>query len=188
MSVVAARKKSTAQSPSGLQIDTPVAHNTFLNKSAAQSTSLYQQCSQLRARLIRIHNFPPYFAISNPSQNRSSTDPVTQLWDCFALGIPLCFLHNLLPNVSPITAIDTDPANFDPSDEKVIKKAINHFVMAVKKADINDDDNSFSATSLMDRHSTDGFVKVRIPFISLPLLCSFFQLGTHFLSSYFNRQ
>jgi len=96
MASVAGRKKSVI-SNTGLQIDTPIANNTLLNKSASQSTSLYQQCSSLRARLMRIHNFPDFFAIASPPESRHSTDPVTQLWDCFALGIPLCYIFNLLP-------------------------------------------------------------------------------------------
>src|ERR1700720_3212295 len=49
MASVAGRKKSIIATTQ-LQIDTPVT-NTLLNKSASQSTSLYQQCSLLRARL-----------------------------------------------------------------------------------------------------------------------------------------
>lgn len=159
MASVAARKKSVTSS--GLQIDTPlVAHTTFLNKAANQSTSLYQQCSQLRSRLLRIHDFPPFFAISAPSETRTSTDPVTQVWDCFALGVPLCFLHNLLPGVAPITNINTNPASVDPSDEKAIKKAILHFAMAIGNTDLYDQTEQFRATQLLDRSSTEGFVKV----------------------------
>ena len=159
MASVASRKKSVT-STSGLQIDTPlVANNTFLNKAANQSTSLYQQCSQLRARLLRIHNFPPFFAISAPSESRSSTDPVTQVWDCFALGTPLCFLHNLLPNVVPITSVKTDPSSVDPTDEKAVKKAIIHFAMAIGNTDLYDQTEQFRATQLLDRSSTEGFVK-----------------------------
>lgn len=160
MSSAAGRKKSVV-STAGLQIETPVANNTFLNKSAAQSTSLYQQCTQLRARLMRIYDFSPYFAINAPSETRTSTDPVTQLWDCFALGVPLCFLYNLLPNVSPISSIDTNPEAIDPADEKSIKKAIVHFAMAIANStDLFDQSEQFRATQLLDRKSTEGFVKV----------------------------
>ena len=155
---VAGRKKSVI-STVGLQIDTPVAHNTFLNKSAASSISLYQQCSQLRTRLLRVHDFSPYFAVGGREQ-RTSIDPVTQLWDCFALGVPLCFLHNLLPGVNPINNIDLDPESVDPTNDKLAKKAILFFVMAFSKTDIYDQADQFHATELLDRSSTDGFVKV----------------------------
>lgn len=158
MSSVAGRKKSVIHT-GGLQIETPVAHNTFLNKSAAQSISLYQQCNQLRAQLLLIHDFAPYFAIATP-QPRTSTDPVNQLWDCFALGVPLCFLFNLLPGEHSIDNINTLPENFDPSDEKLVKKAILHFAMAITKSPVFDKTDHFLATQLLDRKSTDGFVKV----------------------------
>ncbi|KAH8119326.1 hypothetical protein DFH11DRAFT_1501691 [Phellopilus nigrolimitatus] len=154
---VAGRKKSVASS-TGLQIETPVAHNTFLNKSAASSTSLYQQCSQLRARLLRVYSFPPYFAISANPETRTSIDPVTQLWDCFALGVPLCFLHNLLPNVVPITNVETDPESIDTQNGRAIKKAIVHFAMAIGNTDLYDQTDQFTATQLLDRSSTEGFV------------------------------
>lgn len=160
MSVAAGRKKSIV-STVGLQIDTPVAHNTFLNKSAASSTSLYQQCSQLRARLLRIHGFAPFFVVSN-QESRTSVDPVTQLWDCFALGIPLCFLHNLLPGVTPIANIDTNPEAVDPSNGRTIKNAIVHFAMALNNTGIYESESDrFRATELLDRSSTEGLVKVR---------------------------
>lgn len=157
----AAGRKKSVISTAGLQIDTPIAHNTFLNKSAATSTSLYQQCSQLRARLLLVHGFTPYFVISSGSETRTSVDPVTQLWDCFALGVPLCFLHNLLPNVTPIASIDTDPASIDVDNGKAVKKAIVHFAMAISNnPELNDTTEQFIATQLLDRRSTDGFVKV----------------------------
>jgi cell division control protein 24 len=48
MASVAGRKKSIV-STAGLNIEPG---NTLLNKAASQSTSLYQQCSSLRARLL----------------------------------------------------------------------------------------------------------------------------------------
>jgi cell division control protein 24 len=157
MASVAGRKKSIV-SNTGLQIDTPVANNTLLNKSASQSTSLYQQCSSLRSRLVRIHNFPEYFALASPQDSsRQSTDPVTQLWDCFALGIPLCYIFNLLPPpVTPIS-IDTDPHNFDVSDLRAKKRAIALFAMQIRQVSQCE---PFTVTDLWDRNSTDGLVKV----------------------------
>lgn len=159
MASVAGRKKSIV-SNTGLQIDTPVANNTLLNKSASQSTSLYQQCSSLRSRLVRIHNFPEYFALASPQDSsRQSTDPVTQLWDCFALGIPLCYIFNLLPPpVTPIS-IDTDPHNFDVSDLRAKKRAIALFAMQIRQVSQCE---PFTVTDLWDRNSTDGLVKVRL--------------------------
>jgi cell division control protein 24 len=156
MASVAGRKKSII-SNTGLQIDTPVANNTLLNKSASQSTSLYQQCSLLRARLMRIHDFPDFFAIASPPDSRHSTDPVTQLWDCFSLGIPLCYIFNLLPPPVVPIKIDTDPNTFDVSDLRAKKRAIALFAMQIRQVSQCE---PFTVTDLWDRNSTDGLVKV----------------------------
>ena len=142
-------------------MDLPVANNTLLNKSASQSTSLYQQCSSLRARLLRISDFPPYFALASPpGSSRQSTDPVTQLWDCFALGVPLCYLFNLLPPpITPIN-INTAPDQFDVSNERDKKRAIALFSMQIRQLE---DCEQFTVTDLYNRDSTDGFVKVCFP-------------------------
>jgi len=175
MSTSSARKKSIVSSV-GPSMDLPVANNTLLNKSASQSTSLYQQCSSLRARLLRISNFPPYFALASPpGSSRQSTDPVTQLWDCFALGIPLCYLFNLLPPpITPIN-INTAPDQFDVSNERDKKRAIALFSMQIRQLE---DCEQFTVTDLYNRDSTDGFVKVRfsvalswghpLPFVVIP--------------------
>jgi len=158
MANVPGRKKSIA-SNSGLVIDTPVANNNILNKAASQSTSLYQQCSSLRSRLMRIPEFSDFFVLSSPTGSlRQSTDPVTQLWDCFSLGIPLCFLFNLLPLPNPPISIDTDAATFDVSNERAKKHAIALFAMRIKQVQ---DCEQFTVTDLWERHSTDGLVKVR---------------------------
>jgi cell division control protein 24 len=157
MSTAAGRKKAVV-SNAGLQIDTPVAHNTLLNKAASQSTSLYQQCSSLRSRLLRIRGFAPFFTLASHSDSRQSTDPVTQLWDLFALGISLCFIFNLLHYDNKITAIDTDPDLFDASDERAKKRAIILFAMQIK---LVAGFEPIIVTDLWDRNSTDGLVKVR---------------------------
>lgn len=158
MSTVAGRKKSVI-SAAPPTIDSPVANNTLLNKAASQSTSLYQQCSALRTRLMRVQGFPDWFTLSSsPESSRRSTDPVTQLWDCFILGVPLCFLFNLLPPPFSPIAIDTDPASLDLDSEKVKKRAIALFSMQIKQIEGCE---QFTVTELLDRNSTDGFVKVR---------------------------
>ncbi|KAG6337096.1 hypothetical protein ID866_2007 [Astraeus odoratus] len=157
MANVAGRKKSIASNP-GLVIDTPVANNNILNKAASQSTSLYQQCSSLRSRLMRIPSFSDFFVLSSPTGSlRQSTDPVTQLWDCFSLGIPLCFLFNLLPPPNNPISIDTDAATFDVTNERAKKHAIALFAMRIKQVE---NCEQFTVTDLWERHSTDGLVKV----------------------------
>lgn len=70
------------------------------------------------------------------------------------MGTPLCFLHNLLPNVHPI-------ANVDPTDKKANQKAIIFFAMAINNTDLAGETDQFRVTELLDRKSTEGLVKVR---------------------------
>jgi cell division control protein 24 len=156
MATVAGRKKSVVST--SLQIDTPFAHNTLLNKAASQSTSLYQQCSSLRATLMRIRDFSPFFALAS-RDSRQSTDPVTQLWDLFSLGIPLCFIFNLLESVHKISGVDMDTSKPEALTERAKKRAIALFAMQIRQFDGCE---PFTVTDLWDRNSTDGLVKVSI--------------------------
>lgn len=104
----------------------PLANTASLvNKTGTQS--LYQRCSQALARLLRIEPMPAFFSLSSSGRAppragvddertagprdstvraRQSTDPVRQLWDLLALGVPLCILYNAQPGVEPLQ-IDT---------------------------------------------------------------------------------
>jgi hypothetical protein len=121
--------------PSAPTPSAPVASSTSLvNKTGTQS--LYQRCSYALARLLRIDGMPAFFSLSNsgrptprtglavqtsqddddedgmrkpPRESvraRQSTDPVRQLWDMLALGVPLCILYNTQPGIEPLQ-IDT---------------------------------------------------------------------------------
>ena len=158
MATAAGRKKSLVASIPP-NIDSPVANTTLLNKAASQSTSLYQQCSSLRNRLMHLQDFSDWFSVAAlPDSSRRSTDPVTQLWDVFALGVPLCYLFNLLPSASAPIAVDTDVHSFDASNERTKKHAIALFAINVKQVS---NCEGFTVRDLWDRNSTDGFVKVR---------------------------
>ena len=154
----AGRKKSIISQTGVIETPSPAVNN--LNKSASQSTSLYQQCSSLKSRLLRVRGFSDYFGLIPSTDSRQSADPVTQLWDCFALGVPLCYLYNLVPNVQPL-GVDVDISSFDPSNEKVRKRAIAQFAMNVQQLD---GCGAFQVRDLWDRSTTDGLVKVRPPF------------------------
>jgi cell division control protein 24 len=161
MASVASRKKSII-SPGNLQFDIPVGTNNLRNKAASQSTSLHQQCSALHPRLLRVHGFAHFFAISSPTGSfRSSADVVNALWDCFALGTPLCYLFNLLP--PPITPIDieTNPRYVVIGNERAKKRAIALFAIQVKQLNHGE---PFTVTDLWDRTNPGGFVKVRLTF------------------------
>ncbi len=161
MASVAGRKKSIA-STTGLQIDTPVANNTLLNKSASQTVSLYQKCSALRNNLMRIEGFSPFFTIAASSDSRRSTDPVAQVWDVLSLGITLCFLYN------KVTFENHDPVpehHFEDWDnsEKANKRFVAWFIMRIKGMQLAgwEGCEEFTISDLRTRESTDGLVKVR---------------------------
>jgi cell division control protein 24 len=170
MASVAGRKKSIVSS-SGIQIDTPVANNTLLNKAASQSTSLYQQCSQLRTRLLRIRGFDYYFSLaSSTTDSRQSTDPVTHIWDLFSFGVSLCYLVDLLSEdqgFSKINQSTFDPEKYNANPDRAKKRAIALFAMQItdKISGAIPGCELFTVTDLWDRNSTDGLVKVRDAFV-----------------------
>ncbi|KAG6840690.1 hypothetical protein C0991_005049 [Blastosporella zonata] len=165
MASVAGRKKSIVSS-AGFQIDNPVANNTLLNKAASQSTSLYQQCSSLRTRLMRIRGFSYYFSLAAAADARQSTDPVTQLWDLFSFGIPLCYIFDRLPPEQGFTKINNSEFNqdeYDANPDKPKKRAIALFAMQIRTNKVTQaiqGCEEFTVTDLWDRNSTDGLVKV----------------------------
>ncbi|KAF9448199.1 hypothetical protein P691DRAFT_781278 [Macrolepiota fuliginosa MF-IS2] len=159
------RKKSIVSS-AGLHIETPVAHNTLLNKAANQSTSLYQQCSSLRARLLRIRGFSLYFALAATPDSRQSTDPVTQLWDLFSIGISLCYIFDQLPAEAGFPKISHSEYNqetYDTNPDREKKHAIALFAMQVRSTQVTQaipECEPFTVRDIWDRDSTDGLVKV----------------------------
>lgn len=161
---IAARKKSVASAGGVLQIDIPLAAPSALNKSASQVSSLYQQCSQLRERLLRVHDFAPYLSVASQARSRQSTDPVSHLWDCLALGVPLCFLFNLLPGPQRID-INTDPDDININDRKTRQRAaalfVNNIIQLQKAGDWDEGDVGFEIRDLInEERNTNGFVKV----------------------------
>jgi cell division control protein 24 len=167
MATVAGRKKSIVSS-AGLQIDAPVANDALLNKPASQSTSIYQDCSSLRSRLMRIRGFSYYLSLlASSSDARSSTDPVTQLWDLFSFGIPLCYIFDQLSTESGFPKINNsqfDQEEYDANPDKPKKRAIARFAMQIRTDKVMQSIpgcEPFTVTDLWDRNSNDGLVKVR---------------------------
>ncbi|KAG7446508.1 uncharacterized protein BT62DRAFT_1005801 [Guyanagaster necrorhizus] len=159
MASVAGRKKSIV-STTGLQIDTPVANNTLLNQAAI--TSLYQECVRLRSRLLQIRGFSRYFHLVVSHDSRHSTDPVTQLWDLFSLGIPLCYIFDQLPDdFEKINNSQFDEAQYEANPDRAKKRAIALFIMRAGDAQKKlPGCELFTVTDLWNRESTDGLVKV----------------------------
>nr|GAT57668.1 predicted protein [Mycena chlorophos] len=165
MAASAGRKKSIISSAGMPSSDAPIAHNTLLNKSASQSVSLYQRCSALRARLMQIRGFGYYFSLASPD-NRQSTDPVTQLWDLFSLGIPLCYIFDQLPEdggFNKINHSDFNQDQYEANPDRAQKHAIALFAMQIRSDKVTMNIPGcelFTVTDLWNRDSTDGLVKV----------------------------
>lgn len=122
-----------------------------------QWTYLFQQCLLLRARLARIPELLPWFSIASQRSSRRTSDPVNQLWDLFAFGVPLCLIFNLLAPPKDAIEIDLDPGNFDVDDIKTHELAISLFVTKLRAAGKTVE---FTEIDLRNRH-IDGLFKVR---------------------------
>jgi len=208
---MATRKKSIASSgPHGglPQIDTGVV-NTLLKKQGSQAVPLYQQCTAITSRLSRVYDFEPYLFLgrqasaaraadaqqqisasinsdvsippSSAVTSRRSVDPVQGLWDCFALGAPLCFLFNLLdiPTELRINSINLDPADLNINDIKAAKQRVAKFVIGLTKLrespEWSDLPELFTVGDLINEpRNTNGFVKVRF----FSICCSRFSAFT----------
>ncbi|KAL0060536.1 Guanine nucleotide exchange factor for Cdc42p [Marasmius tenuissimus] len=143
----------------GARIDIPVVNNDLLNQ-----TALYQECYHLRARLIRLRGFNHYFSLATAFTGDQSTDPVTQLWDLFSYGVPLCYIFDLLPEEMGFRKINNSALEqqvYEANPDRPRKRAIALFVMKLKKvADRIPGVEQFMVTELWDRYSKDGLVKV----------------------------
>ncbi|CEH19444.1 Invasion-inducing protein TIAM1/CDC24 and related RhoGEF GTPases [Ceraceosorus bombacis] len=149
----------------------PLAANTIANKPAVAAGSLYQACLALRDRLWLVEGFGESFlsesvaagnATSSPPRDGAtalrpvqSTDVVSQLWQLFRLGAPLCALFNRLGPRAPLTI--NPGAN--PSNANECKKQVAKFIIALQNELSWDPDDCFTVTQLY-LSDTNGFVKV----------------------------
>lgn len=124
------------------------------------SNPLHYPCSSLRSRLLSINDFAHFF--QQISASDAPVNPVTQLQDVFSLGIPLCYLYNLLPPSYPRISVECDPLKFDPNDldEHAAKFAISLFAMHIKHT--FPDCEPFTFAELLNRNSTEGLVRVSL--------------------------
>jgi hypothetical protein len=145
----------------------------------ANNTSLHEECSSLKSRLMCIRGFSKYFQLLfDDSHQLLLEDPVTELWDLFSLGIPLCYIFDQLsllePGFTQINNSDFDEdmyAGRGPDHTK--KHAIGIFAIHIQQfAEYLPGCELFTVTDLWDRRSTDGFVKVigLIPLLFLSLI------------------
>jgi cell division control protein 24 len=125
---------------------------------------------------MQIRGFPLYFSLASPD-NRQSTDPVTQLWDLFSLGIPLCYIFDQLPEEGGFNKINHSEFNqeqYDANPDRAKKHAIALFAMQIRTDKVTQNIPGcelFTVTDLWDRNSTDGLVKV-CPSVSRLFPCS----------------
>ncbi|CAE7201893.1 unnamed protein product [Rhizoctonia solani] len=158
---------------------------SLVNKTGTQS--LYQRCSYALGRLLRIDGVPAFFTLSNSGRAppragvrqedeaqkgprdstvraRQSTDPVRQLWDLLALGVPLCILYNAQPGVEPLQ-IDCSIGQIESKlpNNKHAKHATAFFIMGLKQlaesGELRSQPEMFTVSELFG-NNTNGFVKV----------------------------
>ncbi|KAJ1019972.1 hypothetical protein NDA16_004253 [Ustilago loliicola] len=164
-----------------LMAGAPAAANTIANKQAVAGSSLYQACLNLRDRLYCVPGFGEAYldemvaanSATSPSDplsptsgsptsptgassaRKSSSDPVTQLWQCFRLGSPLCALFNTMnPQVELPVNPDANRSNANACKAQVMK-----FIIALKEKLGWDPDDIFTVSQLY-LNDTNGFVKV----------------------------
>nr|QBH67572.1 putative CDC24-GTP/GDP exchange factor [Ustilago esculenta] len=165
-----------------LMAGAPAAANTIANKQAVAGSSLYQACLNLRDRLCCVPGFGEAYldemianSATSPSTSsdplsptvgsptsptgapgrKSSSDPVTQLWQCFRLGSPLCALFNTMnPEVELPVNPDANRSNANACKAQVMK-----FIIALKEKLGWDPDDIFTVSQLY-LNDTNGFVKV----------------------------
>lgn len=157
----------TATGPGGVSLSAgaPVAANTIGNKPATAGSSLYQACLSLLERLWCVPDFGEKFLVNATDAAAQSTDasaprltssdPVTQLWQCFRLGAPLCWLFNQL---SPRTELPINP-DANRSNANECKRQVAKFIIALNNELGWDSDDIFTVSQLY-LNDTNGFVKV----------------------------
>lgn len=162
----------------------PIAANTIGNKPAVAGSSLYQACLSLRDKLWCVPNFGETWlanlneSVSPTDATNSSTgisttphspkatynttkskinasDPVTELWQCFRLGAPLCWLFNAM---GPAEDLFINP-DANRSNANECKKQVAKYIMAVRQELGWSTEEMFTVSQLY-LNDTNGFVLV----------------------------
>lgn len=85
--------------------------------------------------LVRVPGFSAYFDLYPIGQVKGPkirAAEAQQIWNILTLGIPLCYLFNLLPDQPDITDVDTDPAKVDVDDVAAHRVATERFLAALR--------------------------------------------------------
>lgn len=158
----------SATGPGGVPLSAgaPLAANTMANKPAIAGSSLYQACLTLLDRLWCVPQFGELFLLTgdenvldgNGEKKRpemSSSDPVTQLWQCFRLGAPLCWLINQL---QPRNELPINP-DANRSNANECKRQVAKFIIALN-SELGWDSSDIFTISQLYLNDTNGFVSV----------------------------
>jgi hypothetical protein len=186
---------------SGVQVFPAPAQEALAAKT---DLSIYQRCTSVRHRLANDPTFARFLSFVAETSTADLSDPVNHLWDCFSLGISLCYLYNcavltapVSPGLAPITVgADLSILRAANDSERRQKHAVMLFCMEVSK--LNPTWDNLIVTDLINnRVSLDGFLKVPLLFhfslttilISSPSSCTLWMqycicyrkiyLGTH---------
>lgn len=149
-----------------LSAGAPVAANTIGNKPAIAGSSLYQACLTLLDRLWCVPQFGETFLLTGDEVAQeidgekrrpeiSSSDPVTQLWQCFRLGAPLCWLINQL---QPRNELPINP-DANRSNANECKRSVAKFIIALN-SELGWDPSDIFTISQLYLNDTNGFVSV----------------------------
>jgi cell division control protein 24 len=98
-------------------------------------------------------------------RTRESTDPVTELWELFSLGVSLCYIFDQLAAEEGFAKINNsefnqeDVANYERSEKRAIALFVMHISMVKVKQSIPGCE-PFTVTELWKRSSIDGLIKV----------------------------
>ena len=150
-----------AQSPSQAMASpplsgTPQPNDNIMNRRGDLSSSLYQICLNLKARMARVPNFEIFIAEMEEEEAEAmeSTDPVTSMWNCLRRGYPLMAIYNALLPKAPL---HVDASRM--AESKVGKAATFKFLQACLTDLKFPPSECFLITDLYGGDTT-GFVKV----------------------------
>ena len=131
-------------------------------------SGLFQSCLQLGERLARVPGFERDFPLRSKSKRRDSSsstgsssephDPVSQLWQYFRQGKPLCVLFNVYATYAHIAPISYRVES-KLSNANACKALVMRFILALKERLGWDPEDTFTVSQLY-LSDTNGFVRV----------------------------
>jgi cell division control protein 24 len=146
---------------SGIQVYPPPQQASLERRS---SLSVFQLCHSVRSRLLGNPAFARYLHSCAQSPIFDPSDPVNHLWDCFCLGISLCYLYNTVSarsSIIPLT-VGTDLSMLEAAADQDRAKKVAIVNFAMRARDLNPAWTTLTVTDLVNnRVSLDGFLKVR---------------------------